>query len=89
MKDLRRLRRLAGWTQHQLASRSKVGRDRISLVETGQLELSPEEEATVRQLLLRAIADRAREAEEVLAGAPVPEPTAESQRALTCAGPDG
>ena len=51
MKNLRKRRILAGLTQQRLARLTHVDRSKISLVETGQLLLTPEED----QRVLRAV----------------------------------
>jgi transcriptional regulator with XRE-family HTH domain len=61
MGDLRTQRKMAGWTQFQLAQRSGVSRMKLSLVECGQAELSANEETAVRQALITAIQARAAE----------------------------
>jgi transcriptional regulator with XRE-family HTH domain len=53
--DFRKVRRLAGCTQFQLASRTGISRVRLSLAETGQLRLRPEEKRTLLDVLLREV----------------------------------
>jgi transcriptional regulator with XRE-family HTH domain len=67
MEDLRSLRVLAGMSQFTCARRSRVPRLRISLAESGRLELSPVDQAQIRAVLLRAIEARACQLQRVLA----------------------
>ncbi len=55
MRDLRRLRRLAGMTQCRLARLTEIDRSTLSLAETSQTRLTKEQEEIVRTALLRAI----------------------------------
>jgi len=64
--DLRQLRKMAGLTQWELAQRCGVSRMRLSLAECGQVELSAEEEADVRGVLLEVIKARAAQLRGVL-----------------------
>ena len=52
MNELRKLRELARMTQIRLSRESGVTRMKIQLAETGQGELSTEEERKVRAVLL-------------------------------------
>jgi hypothetical protein len=67
MEKLVSLRELSGLSQFIVARKSGVPRVRLSLAETRQLELSPEEEARIRAVLLRAIEMRSRELQAALA----------------------
>ncbi len=67
MRELRKLRRLAGLTQQRLVQLSGVDRSSISLAETGQLCLSKEQQRVVRQVLLHGIRNRAKQVAKVLA----------------------
>jgi predicted transcriptional regulator len=67
MEDLRALRTLAGISQFTCARRARVPRVRISLFESGQLELRLEEQARIRTVLLKAIEARALQLQMVLA----------------------
>jgi len=69
MKTLRELREMAGLTQTRAARASGIHRAKLSMAETGEIELSPEEETAVRGALLRAIRERQTQIEGVLAGA--------------------
>ncbi len=53
--DFRKVRRLAGCTQFQLANRTGISRVRLSLAETGQLRLRPEEKRALLDVLLREV----------------------------------
>jgi|GEM_PF-3017304 len=66
MEKLVSLRALAGLSQFTVARKSKVPKVRLSLAETRQLALDPEEEARVRAVLLRAIEERSRELQTAL-----------------------
>jgi hypothetical protein len=61
------LRDISGLSQFSLARKSGVPRVRISLAETGQLELSSQEQERIRTVLLRVIEARARQLQIVLA----------------------
>ena len=58
MKELRRWRELAGWTQIHLAKKSDVDRTRLSMAECGHVTLTVQEQEIIRRILLRAIEDR-------------------------------
>jgi transcriptional regulator with XRE-family HTH domain len=66
--DLKKLRRMADLTQFQLAQRCGVSRMRLSLAECGQLQLRPDEDRAVRNVLLRVIESRAAQLKGVLSG---------------------
>ncbi len=59
MKSLRERRILAGLTQHRLARRARIDRSKISLVETGQAELTDDERRRVVRVLSRSLKRRA------------------------------
>jgi transcriptional regulator with XRE-family HTH domain len=59
MWSLREQRILSGLTQHRLARRSNVDRSKISLVETGQAELTAEERERVVRVLNDSLQRRA------------------------------
>ena len=61
MMNLFECRRKSGMSQFLCAQRSGISRMRLSLAETGQIELSAAEEAAVHRELAKYIADRARE----------------------------
>ena len=69
MKELRELRRMAGWTQAKASRASGINRARLSQAECGEIELRPVEDVEVRRVLLAAIRDRAVRIEGVLASA--------------------
>lgn len=66
--NLREMRRMAGLTQWELAQRCGVSRMRLSLAECGQVELHPEEETSLRGVLLAVIKNRAAQLRGVLSG---------------------
>ena len=51
MEGLRERRILAGLTQHQVARQADLDRSKISLAETGQVELTDDEQRRVLQVL--------------------------------------
>ena len=51
--NFRELRRLTGCTQVTLANKTGISRVRLSLAETGQLRLKPEEKDKVLRILRR------------------------------------
>jgi hypothetical protein len=67
MEDLLALRTLAGVSQFTCARKARVPRVRISLFESGQLELTSEERTRIRAVLLRVIEARALQLQMVLA----------------------
>ncbi len=66
MNDLRELRRMAGFTQYRLAVRSGVGRTKLSLAESGDIELSNEEEQKIKKVLLKELQRQAQAINEAL-----------------------
>ena len=54
--NLRRTRQMAGISQLLTARESGIARARLSLAETGQLTLRPEETLAIRRILHRALA---------------------------------
>ena len=69
MESLLSLREISGLSQFSTARKCGIPRMRLSLAETGQLELSSAEEARIRRVLLRAIEARAVQLQTVLANA--------------------
>jgi transcriptional regulator with XRE-family HTH domain len=69
MKVLRKLRESAGLTQFAVARKSGVSRMRLSLAESGQLRLSPEEELAVREAIREGIEKQAAQLQHLLARA--------------------
>jgi hypothetical protein len=67
MKDLRSLRTIAGVSQFTCARKAHVPRVRLSLHESGQMQLNPEEEGRVRAVLLRSVEVRTLQLQTVLA----------------------
>jgi hypothetical protein len=61
MKKLVERRKKSGMSQFLCAQRSGIPRMRLSLAETGQIELSEQEEAAVGQALNEYISAKARE----------------------------
>jgi len=59
LNDLRELRRMADWTQARASRLSGINRAKLSQAECGEVELEPQEDATLRTVLLRAIRNRA------------------------------
>jgi transcriptional regulator with XRE-family HTH domain len=69
MQELRELRRMAGWTQAKASRASGINRAKLSQAECREVELSAEEDAKIRLVLLQAIRDRAERIKGVLTGA--------------------
>ena len=65
MRSLRELREASGLTQLELAKRANLDRTRVSLWESGYVQLSEAEEHRIRTVLL----DAARERVNVIRGA--------------------
>ena len=63
---LKELRIVSGLTQCDLAKECGIDRPRLSLAENGYSKLRPEEEATVRNALLRHIEAKAAQFKSVL-----------------------
>jgi transcriptional regulator with XRE-family HTH domain len=68
MKALRKLREQAGLTQFVVARKAGVPRMRLSLAECGQLRLSREEEAAVREAICNGIRQQAAQLHQLLSG---------------------
>jgi len=62
--DLKRLRKTSGLSQWSAARRSGVPRMRLSLAETGQLTLKPDEETALYRVLHDEIEARQKQLEE-------------------------
>jgi hypothetical protein len=67
MESLLSLREISGLSQFSVARKNGVPRVRLSLAETEQLQLTSEEQARIRTLLLRVIEARALQLQAVLA----------------------
>ena len=61
MMSLFERRKKCGMSQFLCAQRSGISRMRLSLAETGQIALSPAEEAALRRVLTEYISDKAQE----------------------------
>jgi transcriptional regulator with XRE-family HTH domain len=61
MEIVKERRKRAGMSQFQLSQRSGVPRMKLSLAETGQIELSQKEEEALRRALTEYISAKARE----------------------------
>ncbi len=68
MRALRRLREKAGITQFTVARKSGVTRMRLSLAESGQVRLTAEEEAAVREAIRQGIEEHAARLRHLLVG---------------------
>lgn len=66
MKALRSLREKAGLTQFVVARKSGVPRMRLSLAESGQLRLRPEEDAAIRKAIREGIERQAAQLRKLL-----------------------
>lgn len=69
MQEIREIRRMAGWTQARTSRATGLNRAKLSQAECGEVELSLEEDAAIRRVLLRAIRHRANRINSVLADA--------------------
>jgi transcriptional regulator with XRE-family HTH domain len=67
MKTLRELREAAGLTQLELAKRAHLDRTRVSLSESGYVQLSAAEEERIRAVVLEAARARAAKLQGVIA----------------------
>jgi hypothetical protein len=67
--DLRSLRELADWTQTRVARQSGINRGKLSLAECHEIELTANEEAAVRRVLMNAIEERSARLQDVLSTA--------------------
>lgn len=68
MRQIRELRRMAGWTQTKTANASGINRAKLSQAECREVQLSQHEEAAVRRVLIVAIRDQAVRIDGVLSG---------------------
>ena len=55
MKNLKKLRMMAGCNQFRLAAATRIERSRISLIECGHVRPSVEEKVAIRKALERAM----------------------------------
>ncbi len=69
MENLRELRRMAGWTQAKASRATGINRAKLSQAECGEIQLSEQEEAAVRRVLIVAMRDRAAKIDGVLENA--------------------
>jgi transcriptional regulator with XRE-family HTH domain len=69
MQELREIRRMAGWTQAKASRATGINRAKLSQAECGEVELSTEEDAAIRRVLIRAIRRRVDRINGVLADA--------------------
>ena len=67
MTALRKFREKAGQTQFVVARKSRVPRMRLSLAESGQLRLRPEEESAVRKAIREELEKHAAQLHRLLA----------------------
>jgi transcriptional regulator with XRE-family HTH domain len=58
LKELKRLRELAGLTQFVVSKKSGVERTRLSMAECGHVMLTAQERENIRRVLLREIEHR-------------------------------
>ena len=65
MNELRRLREAAGASQIRIANSAGVSRMRLSLAETGDVELDAEEVAAIRKAIAKFATTSAAELEKV------------------------
>jgi transcriptional regulator with XRE-family HTH domain len=69
VQELREIRRMAGWTQARTSRATGINRAKLSQAECGEVELSAEEGAAIRRVLLQAMRRRADLINGVLADA--------------------
>ena len=67
MTNLKAIRRMAGFTQYRLATRSGVSRTRLSLAECGDVELTDVEQRRVREILFQELHRQAATINQALA----------------------
>ena len=72
--ELKILRRLAGWTQHQLGCAVGLSPGRLSLFEGGFVGLTDEQKAVVSEILLQAVRARAVTIGQILKDQKINEP---------------
>jgi transcriptional regulator with XRE-family HTH domain len=58
VKELKRLREIAGISQTLLAKKSGIERTRLSAAECGYVSLTEGEKATIKRVLMRAVEDQ-------------------------------
>jgi transcriptional regulator with XRE-family HTH domain len=68
--NLKEMRLMADWTQAKTSRASGINRAKLSQAECGEIDLTGEEDATIRRVLVRAIRERAARMTEVLADSP-------------------
>ncbi len=66
MNNLKAIRRMAAFTQYRLAVRSGVSRTRLSLAESGDVELTSQEEQKLKKVLLKELQRQAQAINEAL-----------------------
>jgi transcriptional regulator with XRE-family HTH domain len=66
--QVQHVRRTIRWSQYDLANASGIGRTRISLFETGRVELRPGELDALQNALRDATSQRVSEFQNVLSG---------------------
>lgn len=67
MNDLKAIRRMAGFTQYRLATRSGVSRTKLSLAECGDVELTSEEQRRIKEILFQELHRQAATINQALA----------------------
>lgn len=72
--ELRILRRLAGWSQHQLGRAAGLSPGRISLFEGGFVEVTDEQKTVLSEILLEAMRGRAVTIGQILKDQKINEP---------------
>ena len=81
MTALRKWREKAGQTQFVVARKSRVPRMRLSLAESGQLRLRPEEEAAIRSAICDGIEEQVAHLRKLLMGAQATAPVVTTTQA--------
>jgi transcriptional regulator with XRE-family HTH domain len=68
LRDIAKLRKMAGWSQYQVARATEMDRTRLSLIENGHVAPSADEEAAIERVLLKEIGRRNEQFSNVLSG---------------------
>jgi transcriptional regulator with XRE-family HTH domain len=69
VRDIRKLREMASWTQYALATATGIERTRLSLIENKHVVPSTEEQVAIERALLGEIGRRNEQLSAVLTGA--------------------
>jgi len=75
MPNIKDLRGMADWTQAKASQASGINRAKISQAECGEIELSVEEDAALRKVLIQAIRVRSDRINAILSQVPAEIPS--------------